>query len=454
MTLSLCENLHSQATALQETGNLAEAVSLYRECLTHDPEFAPTLYNLGMIFLQQGLYPLACQYLAEAHRICPGDYNLILGFGIALKQSGRLQEAISVFCRADRMRPDYPHALCNLAALYNSQGQSDIGDLFLYEATCRDSEFPNVRWLNAMRLLRKKQYRDGWPLFESRFELSGQTVTVSLPGVGFWQGEPAVSLAVLREQGHGDCLMMARFLVSEPVANTLQFIEVTTPLVALFQYNFPDISVGDDVRQVQNTVETVLPLMSLPGRLGLDYGDITGQPYLKAPTDAVTTWQARLPARGEKRVAVFWRGSPKHANDAQRSIPFATMTALLSLEGVTWLSIQHEATEDEVMWLHERGILHLGQQIENFCDLAGVLAQVDLVIGVDSAPIHLAGALGIPVWLLLASSPDWRWGECGHRTTWYRRMLLIRQAYARKEWGTCLAIVKRGLIRWMRGTHG
>ncbi len=203
-----CETLHSQATALQETGQLAEAVALYRECLSLNDRFAPTLYNLGMLFLQQGHYPEACQYLLAAHHACPGDYNLLLGYGIALKQSGRLTEALSVFCQCDRLRPDQPHALCNLAAFYNSIGKADVGDCFLLEATLRAPEFPNVRWLNAMRLLRQKRYREGWLLFESRFELSGQTVNVSLPGVPFWRGE-SVPWAILREQGHGDCLMMA-----------------------------------------------------------------------------------------------------------------------------------------------------------------------------------------------------------------------------------------------------
>jgi len=446
-----CEVLHGRATALQEAGQLGEAVALYRECLSLNDRFAPTLYNLGMLFLQQGHYPEACQYLQAAHHACPGDYNLLLGYGIALKQSGRLAEALSVFCQCDRLRPDQPHALCNLAAFFNSMGQADRGDCFLLEATLRSPEFPNVRWLNAMRLLRKKQYRQGWPLFESRFELSGQTVNVSRMGLPYWQGETR-PWAVLREQGHGDCLMMARFLKSDVVAANLVYVEVTTPLVSLFQHNFPQLRVGDAAHTVKDTLEAVLPFMSLPGRLDLGYDGIPGEPYLTASPDKVALWRSRLPDSG-LRVAVYWRGSPRHANDAQRSIPFAAMQVLLSLQEITWISIQHDATAEELSWLAARGICHVGDQIQDFSDSAALLLQVNLLVGVDSAPIHLAGALGIPVWLLLASSPDWRWGERGHRAAWYRRMLLIRQAYGQKDWHLPLARVRRGLRRWVGGNH-
>jgi len=246
--------------------------------------------------------------------------------------------------------------------------------------------------------------------------------------------------------------MMARFLKSDVVAANLVYVEVTTPLVSLFQHNFPQLRVGDAAHTVKDTLEAVLPFMSLPGRLDLGYDGIPGEPYLTASPDKVALWRSRLPDSG-LRVAVYWRGSPRHANDAQRSIPFAAMQVLLSLQEITWISIQHDATAEELSWLAARGICHVGDQIQDFSDSAALLLQVNLLVGVDSAPIHLAGALGIPVWLLLASSPDWRWGERGHRAAWYRRMLLIRQAYGQKDWHLPLARVRRGLRRWVGGNH-
>lgn len=452
MTQALCDDWHREAVALQAAGQLTEAMRLYQRCLEAQPDYTPALYNAGLAMLQHGHYPDAIKLLLRAYQTCPNDYNIILGYGIALRQSGRLDEAKQVFCHADRLAPDQPQAMCNLAAMHNSEGEALLGDCFLAEATRRQPDFPNVCWLNAMRLLRQKRYREAWPLFESRFTLSGQNANISVKNLPVWRGE-SVPFAVVREQGHGDCLMMARFLRTASVAEGLRYIEVTSPLTRLFQHNFPHIPVGADARLADN-IQAVLPFMGLPAFLEVDYLDVVDNPYLETPPEAVSAWQPRIPARqGRLRIAIFWRGSPKHVNDAQRSIPFSSVKDLLLFPGVTWISIQHEASREEEDWMAAQEVLHLGAQIEDFTALSGVLSQVDLLIGVDSAPVHLAGALGVPTWLLLAKSPDWRWGETGRRTRWYRRLQLIRQIEFR-DWTAPLAGVKRGLRRLLRRDHG
>lgn len=440
--------LHGRAVRLQDEGKPAEAVELYRSCLRHCPEYVPALYNLGMLLLQHGQFESAIPLLAQAYQRQPEDYNLMLGYGIALRQAGHTRAAIEVFCAADRQAPAEPHAMCNLAALHNTLGETALADLFLAEATRRAPEFPNVRWLNAMRLLRQKRYGQGWALFESRFELLGQSAQTTRTALPRWHGE-ARPFALLREQGHGDCLMMARFVLHPALRPQLAGLEVTAPVVALLRHNFPDLPVVDDVGALTG-IEAVLPLMSIPGQLNLEYGDIPAAPYLTAPPAAIEGWAARLPAAaGVPRLGFYWRGSPKHANDAQRSLPFSELARLLTMAGVSWVSLQYEATAEEQAWLAAHGILHLGEELRDFTELAGVLANLDGLIGVDSAPCHLAGAMGIPVWLLLANSPDWRWGVRGSRTRWYRRTLLIRQKRVH-EWGAVVARVARGVARLVR----
>lgn len=439
------ETRHARAVELQASGALAEAVALYRACIIEQADFAPALYNLGMILVQHGQYDAAAPLLADAWKADPRNYNMLLGYGIALKQAGHIRAAIEIFCGADRQAPDQPHAMCNLASIHNTLGEPTLGDLFLAEATRRAPDFPNVRWLNAMRLLRRKRYRDAWPLFESRFSLMGQTVQTTQTTLPRWQGE-ARPWALLREQGHGDCLMLARFVNHPALAGHLVGLEVTSPLVELLQHNFPQLSVADDVRKIEK-IEAVLPLMSIPGWLNLEYADIPSAPYLSVPERSRMAWAERVPVTDDTlRLAVYWRGSPKHANDARRSIPFSDMRPLLEISGITWVSAQYDATEEEKVWMAEHGILHPGDAVRNFDDLAGLLSQVDGVIGVDSAPIHLAGALGVPVWMLVANSPDWRWGETGHRTAWYQRMLLIRQKKL-NDWSQAVATACRGLRR-------
>lgn len=450
--------LNEQAVLLHRSGKYAEAMALYQECLALEPGHPHALYNAGMVSLHFGHYVNAIQLLARAHAAMPDVYDVVLGYGIALRQAGHLEDAAQVFCRADRIAPQQPQAMCNLASLHYMLGNQETGDFFLHEATRRDAGFPNVQWLNAMRLLRQKRYREGWPLFESRFRLSGQQVSNSWPEKPMWQGE-AAPIAVLREQGHGDCLMMARYLRHAGVAPLVRYVEVTPPLVRLFQHNFPGFTVGTSARDDAPDVAYVQTFMGLPGRLNVAYEEIDGSAFLSAPADAMAQASERLLAMAgsalpllRPRVAVFWRGSRLHANDAQRSLPFLEMASLLEQHPAAWVSIQHEATDEERAWLAAHGIPHLGDSVADFFDLAGVLAQVDGVLGVDSAPVHLAGAMGIPTWLLLATSPDWRWGTEGHRTAWYHSVNLLRQRKTH-GWGEPLVRVARGLRRLRKGVR-
>lgn len=450
--------LNEQAALLHRSGRYAEAMALYQECLALEPEHPYALYNAGMVSLHFGNYADAIQLLARAHVAMPNVYDVVLGYGIALRQAGRLDDAAQAFCRADRMAPLQSHAMCNLASLHYMQGGHEAGDFFLREATRRDAEFPNVRWLNAMRLLRQKQYREGWPLFESRFRLSGQQVRISWAEKPLWRGE-AAALAVLREQGHGDCLMMARYIKHPDVAPLVRYVEVTPPLLRLFQHNFPGVSVGTSARADAPEVAYVQPFMGLPGCLNIAYEAIDGSPFLSPSAEAVARAGEKLFALTggaasfvDPRVAVFWRGSCLHANDAQRSLPFSELAPFLEQHPAGFISIQHEATEEERAWLANHGIPHLGDSVEDFLGLAGVLAQVDGVFGVDSAPLHLAGAMGVPTWLLLATSPDWRWGTAGHRTAWYRSVNLLRQSKIH-SWREPLMGAARGMRRLRKGVR-
>lgn len=450
--------LNDQATLLHRAGKYAEAMALYQQCLALAPDHPQALYNAGMVCLHFGNYAQASQLLARAYQISPEVYDVVLGYGIALRQAGKMAESAQAFCRADRINPEQPQAMCNLASIHYVLGNQEVGDFFLREATSREADFPNVQWLNAMRLLRLKEYRLGWPLFESRFRLFGQQVSSSWPEKPLWQGEPG-PIAVLREQGHGDCLMMGRYLRHPRVTEWLRYVEVTAPLVRLFQANFPGVTVGAAARDAAPEVAYVQPFMGLPGRLNLAYEEIDGSPFLAVPALAVAEGEKLLAQAGGgameagPRIAVFWRGSRLHANDGQRSLPFEEFAAFLAQNRANWLSIQHEATAEERVWLEAHGIPHLGDRVTDFFDLAGVLAQVDGLLGPDSAPIHLAGALGIPTWLLLATSPDWRWGTSGQRTAWYQSVKLLRQRHTH-QWGEPLRRAGRGVRRLLKGGRG
>src|SRR5262249_2499541 len=143
-------------------------------------------------------------------------------------------------------------------------------------------------------------------------------------------------------------------------------------------------------------------------------------PYLSAPAERLEKWRARMDGLARPRIALAWAGNPAHANDRHRSIPLARLAPLWSLDGPTFVSVQRDVTErDAGVLAGSPRLLHLGNELSDFADTAAVLTLVDLVISVDSAVAHLAGALGRPVWILLPFSPDWRWMLGRDDSPWY-----------------------------------
>jgi ADP-heptose:LPS heptosyltransferase len=187
------------------------------------------------------------------------------------------------------------------------------------------------------------------------------------------------------------------------------------------------------------------PLLSLPLAFGTELSTIPASiPYLWPLQERRAQWRDRMPANGRLRIGVCWAGSTLHANDRNRSIPLARFAKLLSVPNLDFISVQKEVNKADAAILREHGVLQLGSDFTDFADTAAVVAMLDLVVSVDTSVVHLAGAMGKAVALLVPFSPDWRWLLDRTDSPWYPSMRIFRQATI-GDWGVPLQRVQQEL---------
>ena len=262
--------------------------------------------------------------------------------------------------------------------------------------------FPNdeqAKYLLSLIHLRRGEYSTGFELFEHRFAV--YTENKLFTGLSRWHGEPTDKTVIIwREQGNGDTLMMMRWWkeIERRAPNAVLMVE--PEFKELFRHN----GVKHITAAVGGDPETTLqcPLMSVPHELKLSH-QISGAPYLKASKGKFTD----LARANDNKIGFCWAGNRDFENDAMRSLPDDVRDKIGDLDNFLSLMPQHT-------------------KAKSWSDTAAIIAELPLVISVDTSVAHLAGALGVPTWLLLPYNNDWRWGESGRRTRWYDSMWLFR----------------------------
>ena len=380
---------YNLARCLTDLGQVQEAEAVYADLIRAEPDHGDALYNLGNLCLRKGDAAGAVQWFRRAVAVDPDNQPPWLNLGLALKGAGRLQEAETVYREAIRRWPDWAR----------------------------------LRWTLSLLLLSMGRWRDGFAEFQWRlgcFELP--EVARTCPG---WDGSPAKGrhLLLWAEQGVGDAIHFLRYV---PMAATrvaritlcchegmMRLAATTKDLDRVLPFGAP-----------LPPFDLQAPLMSLPHLLDCTEPEASwAGPYLQALS---MPERERVP--GPLRVGLVWSGNPEFANDRHRSLPPALLRCLADLPGLALYSLQKGgAAENAGREAFGGRIADLAPYLRDFADTADALARLDLVISVDTAVAHLAGAMGKPVWLLLPHIPDWRWQQRGKTTAWYPSMRLFRQ---------------------------
>ncbi len=409
-----------------------EAVIAFRRSVACDDGFAPAHYHLGFSLQHFGQLEAAAEEYMRAITLQPDDARAYLDLGTALAAMGKFNEALAAYVRATELIPDWPEAHTNVGVCLKRLGRFQESIAAHRRAIAADPNHALAHFNLAVMLIMCGEFAEGWAEYHWRWRVSALKLRPErvLPGPE-WRGEDLAgkTLLVYAEQGLGDVLQFCRFIPALARRGIRVVLEVHAPLVRVLSTlsGVAELVAGGDPLP---SFDAHVAMMDLPFCLGVGSDFMADSiPYLAPPPDAVEKWQQRLPQGRRLKVGICWAGNPKHIDDKNRSARLADMVrAWGGLDGLQLFSLQKNQPEDSRAIAAMTGtVIDLAPLLDNFADTAAAMMSLDLIISVDTAVVHLAGALGRPVWLLLPYVPDWRWMLERTDTPWYPSMRLFRQ---------------------------
>ena len=456
---------NNRGNILMEKAQWQQAVLCYQRALALEPNFMEAQVNLGRVLLKAGRLDEAIASCNRAVVLQPNLAAAHNNLGNALAEHGRLADALASYRQAIALQPAHADAHTNLGNVYLKMRQWDNAMASYRKALACRQDFADAHWNLALLLLVLGRYEEGWKEYEWRWRYSGfgdERRNFSAPQ---WDGRRASGRTIFlhAEQGFGDTIQFLRYapLVCEHAGAGCVFLECPPELERLLAHAHAG---GWKVRLVPRKgppgtalppFDFHIPMLSLPLSLGLfdpRHPALPSGPYLCAEPELRALWRERLGTASALRVGLVWAGRPTHKEDSHRSIQFQKLLPLLHVQGVLFYSLQIAQSREQLAALAEAGATDLTAHITDFADTAALMAGLDLIITVDTATAHLAGALGRPVWTLLPFVPDWRWGLEREDTPWYPTMRLFRQP-AIGDWDSVIARVAAELCA-MRDAQG
>ena len=483
------EILHNRAVVYSLLRRHAEALRDYDALAAQGKESGPDLIGRGAALVALRRYHEALAPLERATGLLPGEAEAHIQRGVALLNVERHAEAVESFDRALALRPDVPEVLTNRGIALKATGRlTEALGSFIRSSVLNGTAHSHInigivlkilgrhreaaasfdraltldptdsaaRFALAFLYLSLGEFALGWPLYEARFDVPAFGNPRRRFDVPRWHGsEPLAGRALLvhAEQGLGDVMQFCRYLPLLAAQGATIVFEVMPSLKALLR-TLPGamhiIGRGEPIP----AVDYYCPLLSLPHALNTRVDTIPAQvPYLAAEPERVARWQERLRTLRGLRVGLAWQGNPKAEEFVWargRSLPLAALEPLAQLPGVSLVSLQKGPGCEQLARVpFADRIVELGSDLDAgpdaFLDTAAVMASLDLVVSCDTAIVHLAGALGRPVWTALSLSPEWRWLLTRNDSPWYPTMRLFRQS-TDGDWGAVVTALVRALV--------
>jgi tetratricopeptide (TPR) repeat protein len=464
------EQLLQQGIAHHQAGRLPEAEACYRAVLARDPRRVDALHFLGVIAHQVGKNDLALQLITQAVAACPAIAAFHNNLGTVHRSMGQLDKAIANYRRSIELDPTSRDAFLNLLGVLIDQGHLPEAKAVFQEASrlghdassrsaalatlegnqlhaegrlrgaleCHERalaanpQIPQLHWNRALMLLTLGDYAEGWKEYEWRWQCNNFPYQRQPFPQPTWDGSdlPGKRLFLDSEGGFGDIIQFVRY--ARLLADRGAYVILGCPpeikdLLRAVDGIHQIITRGDSLPQF----DLQLPLLTCPLRFGTTLETIPNPgPYITVAADRAESFrQAIRGDAGEKQVGLVWAGrSMPYPN---RTCPLADCAPLFDVEGVRFHSLQRDDGLAELSQAPKQwNIIDHARALRDFCDTAAVIANLDLVITIDSAVAHLAGAMGKPTRVLLPLSADWRWGTDRTDCPWYPTMRLFRQTTA------------------------
>jgi rfaE bifunctional protein nucleotidyltransferase chain/domain len=384
-----------------------------------------------MILVDQRRPHDAIVFLEQAVRLRPNNPEAHNNLSLVLADLGRFEDALASCDAALRLRPLDSKSHMNRGNVLSALGRVDEALAYYDNALRLQSDYVNAFWNRSLSYLAQGDYQRGWPEYESRWK-KPETKTRSLPEPR-WDGSPLTDKTILLwcEQGIGDTFQFLRYAFQVKKRGATVWLECPDALVSLLA-TCPGVDrVLPEGAPLPPGFHCHAPLMSLPFLCGTTLANVPAEiPYLRADAAEVDRWHRQLSASPHLKIGVTWQGNPKHRYDRHRSFSVHWLRTLTTLEGVELYSLQKGFGAEELKTVRFP-ITDLRGQLDElggtFLNTAAAIQALDLIITCDSAVAHLAGALGVPVWIPLSALSDWRWLRDREDTPWYPTMRLFRQ---------------------------
>jgi tetratricopeptide (TPR) repeat protein len=442
------EALTARALAAHRRGALDEAMRDYRDALALDPDAPVPMHYLGVAHYQRGRFADALPLVERSRARLPQEAEFHNNAGLLYTALDRIDDAVDAYRDALARRPDHATALNNLGLALALRNDHDAAVDAYRRALAVKPDFAEARWNLAIALLARGDYVEGWREYDARLELAALGGAPWRPVRPRYAGEPLAGRTLLLrgEQGLGDTLQFIRFAQEFAARGARVVAQVPDPIVALCA-SAPGVAECVGTGASPPAADFELPLLSVGAVLGVGRdASIPAPPYLAADPARVERWRAVVRARPARlHVGLSWAGNPRMANNRRRSCPLASLAPLLGLDGIAWYSLQHVDGEDEIDTVPAASSLILLDARNDFDDKAALVRSLDLVVSVCTSSAHLAGALDVPLWVLLSHAPDWRWGVGAATTPWYPRARLFRQPVTR-TWVEPVEEIRRALV--------
>jgi hypothetical protein len=350
--------------------------------------------------------------------------------GNQLREETRPIEALQHYAQAFIHSPDAFSAYNNYGNVLRELGHPERSIPFLQNALNIIPGQPTANFNLAVAYLLAGDYQKGWPQYETRWEfehLNGMLPKFEQPR---WTGEDlkGKTILIVGEQGHGDNIQFIRFVNNLRELGAEIILQMSDPLISLFD--------STEIKKIIRFTDTPenfdywTPIMSIPAILKTTIDTIPSQlQYLGANANSAAEWQKRLGIKNRLRVGFCWSGRRDSWINRHKAMPFIEMLTLIKQNpSYEWINLQADCTAEEEKILSVAGVTAYPGTIQNFSDTAGLVHHLDVVLSVDTAIAHLAGAMGRPVWIMLnAYALDWRWLLKRDDSPWYLSARLFRQ---------------------------
>jgi hypothetical protein len=442
MTSSDPREIYRQAAAYHRADRLAEAERLYRHLLEQDPHHVGALNMLGALDHQRGRPEAAVALIRRAIAIEGRSVSAHFNLALALYDLDRFDEAIAACRAALRLKADFAPALYTQALALKDLGRLDEAIAGFEAASAQSPDFAEAHYGEAFARLMRGDFAAGWRKYEWRRRVLAQRIFYPQPQ---WMGQDLAgrTLLIHAEQGQGDTIQFARYAPLAARRGARVILEVHASLVALLT-GVPGVDRVSAFGERLPAFDVQCPAMSLPMAFETTLETIPkAVPYLSADPGRIAHWQGRLADRPGPRIGVAWRGNPQQSENKRRSVTAEQMAACFEGTGATLVCLQKDRTAQELAAFGPRTI-DAAPGLGDFAETAALIASLDLVISVDTAVCHLAGALGAPVWTLLSFAPCWRWLQGREDSPWYPTMRLFRQS-APGDWTPVIDRVRSAL---------